>query len=342
MTMQPGSTAKRGGTDQFLVSRTTTATAAVRDRFDYWRHLFFGSYIDLPDRDRGADFRGDMLGCTGDGVAYSNLRADPLICSFGQRDSGLMLLGAVHAGTWQVRHGHDGATVMDSGSGLLLFDCDRPSVARSTRYNLSYLILPRSAVVAALGRTDPVPRGEAFLKLPPRGLTPILLSHLRAMADHGAGLSDEEGAAAMKAATALAMSLLSGLRAPAERRDEEHDDALFEAARRHIVLNCGRFDLTVDHVAAAVGCSRAHLYRVFASHDRTVAGDLREVRLRRARRLIETQAGRPIGMIAFDCGYTDLTAFGKAFRRRYGCSPSDWRAKVEVEGSSAEPPDGPI
>ncbi|MGO4124638.1 helix-turn-helix domain-containing protein [Inquilinus sp. YAF38] len=67
---------------------------------------------------------------------------------------------------------------------------------------------------------------------------------------------------------------------------------------------------------------------MFATRDRTVAGDLREVRLRRARRLIETQPDRPIGLIAFDCGYTDLSAFGKAFKRRFGLGPSDWRASM--------------
>jgi AraC-like DNA-binding protein len=305
-------------------SRLTTAAVAAPDRLDFWRAQFFGSHIDRPDRVAPGDFRGEMVGCAGDGAVFANLRADPIICSFGRRDSGLILLGAVHSGTWQVRHGDDGTAIMDADSGLVLFDCDRPAIGQGTRYDLSYLALSRASVVAAMGR-DPVPAGAAFVRLPPAGLTPILLSHLRAMAEHGADLKAEEGAAAMRAATALAMTLLSGLRSAAFRPDGRYDDAMFAAAGRYIALNCARFDLTAADIAAAVGCSRAHLYRLFAARDRTVAGDLRETRLRQARRLIETQPGRPIGLIAFDCGYTDLSAFGKAFRRRFGFGPREWR-----------------
>jgi methylphosphotriester-DNA--protein-cysteine methyltransferase len=37
--------------------------------------------------------------------------------------------------------------------------------------------------------------------------------------------------------------------------------------------------------------------------------------------------GGSLGTLAFECGYSDLSAFGKAFRRRFGMSPSEWRAQ---------------
>lgn len=87
----------------------------------------------------------------------------------------------------------------------------------------------------------------------------------------------------------------------------------------------------MDGIAAAVGCSRAHLYRVFASHERTVAGDLRQVAA--PGQATDRDGARPTDRdIAFECSFTDPTAFGKAFRRRYGCSRSDRRATANAGG----------
>lgn len=309
-----------------VFSRATTASVAAGDRLDYWRHLFLGAHIDLKDREGPADFRGELVGGSGDGAAFLNLHSDPVVTRFGRPELGVLLLGIVHGGAWQVRHGHDGTSVLAPESGLVLFDCDRSLIVHGERHSLSYLALPRAAVIAAMGRPDPVPPGEAFLRLPAGGLSPVLVAHLQAMGEHGIGLNAAEGVAAMQAATGLAMTLLSGLRTSPERQDGQYDNALFAATQRYIALNCSRYDLTADDIAGAVGCSRAHLYRLFAMRDRTVAGDLREVRLRQAWRLIETQPTRPIGLIAFDCGYTDVSAFGKAFKRRFGLGPSELRA----------------
>jgi len=91
-------------------------------------------------------------------------------------------------------------------------------------------------------------------------------------------------------------------------------------------MNLGHHTLTAESIAAGVGCSRARLYRIFAQRDQMVGDCLRGIRLLHASRLIETLPTEPIAMIAFDSGYTDLSAFGKAFKRQFGMTPGDWRA----------------
>jgi len=59
---------------------------------------------------------------------------------------------------------------------------------------------------------------------------------------------------------------------------------------------------------------------------------LHEIRLRHAGRLLETLPTEPIALIAFDSGYIDLSAFGKAFKRRFSLTPGDWRAAQPVQG----------
>jgi AraC-like DNA-binding protein len=51
-------------------------------------------------------------------------------------------------------------------------------------------------------------------------------------------------------------------------------------------------------------------------------------RLARAHRMLTSprHAGETISVIAFAVGFADLSHFNRAFRRRYGCTPSDVRA----------------
>lgn len=313
-------------------NRITTDAVTARDRFDCWRELFPGCHLDrLPGSDAWRDFHGEMAGCMdGNGTVFANLRNDPVLGTFGQRDSDLVLIGCIHRGAFRFSHGEE-TTILDARSGLVLFDCDRPvTSSASTVTEISYLALSRSTVTAAMGSNDIITRGAPVRFLPKDGLVPVMRKYLHALAKHGSGLDRSESAAAMKAATTLATVLFAKIgRKPVDER-EEFADTVFEAARHHIELNYWRHDLTADRIASAVGCSRTHLYRLFSNRGQTVAGLLRDVRLQHARLLLETEWSQSIGLIAFNSGYSDLSAFGKAFRRLYGISPRDCRKMVPM------------
>jgi len=63
--------------------------------------------------------------------------------------------------------------------------------------------------------------------------------------------------------------------------------------------------------------------------------DARPQRLLRAHRMLSdpARAQRPIGAIAFEVGFGDLSYFNRAFRRRYGVTPSDVRANARPANS---------
>lgn len=269
---------------------------------------------------------GQFSGGPADGAIFADLRACPPVFSSGKRDSDIILLCYISCGSLQLQQGGE-VIVLDSRSGLVLFDCDKPATTSSTAHDISYLALSRERVVAALGGSDPTPPGVALRKLPRRGLTPVLQAYLKAMTENGATLDRFESAAAAKAATALAVALLSQLGQQPSDESERLEDAFLEAALSYINLNCWRHSLTADKIASAIGCSRAHLYRLFASRCQSVADCVRDIRLQRARELLETESA-PIGTIAFDSGYGDQSAFGKAFKRRFGISPGDYRASI--------------
>jgi len=78
-------------------------------------------------------------------------------------------------------------------------------------------------------------------------------------------------------------------------------------------------------LAAVAGFSVPHLHRIFtASMGENIAGYVRRVRLERAGRKLRMGAV-DITEVALAAGYDSHAAFGRAFRQRYGLSPSEFR-----------------
>jgi AraC family transcriptional regulator, transcriptional activator of the genes for pyochelin and ferripyochelin receptors len=85
--------------------------------------------------------------------------------------------------------------------------------------------------------------------------------------------------------------------------------------------------LTLDRIARACGLNRVKLTRGFREvYDCTVAVALAERRLDEACRLLRT-TDEPISSIGYDTGYLNNASFARAFARRFGVSPSDYRAR---------------
>ncbi|WP_233261799.1 AraC family transcriptional regulator [Vitiosangium sp. GDMCC 1.1324] len=99
---------------------------------------------------------------------------------------------------------------------------------------------------------------------------------------------------------------------------------LVHDALAYIEAHCLR-PLSLQDVAAAVGCTPSHLANVIRKETGLTVGDwLREHRMAEARRcLLET--GASIETIASQVGYTDVTHFIRTFRRVHGVTPRAWR-----------------
>lgn len=81
--------------------------------------------------------------------------------------------------------------------------------------------------------------------------------------------------------------------------------------------------LSVARLAASVGLSRAQLFRRLKAE--TGLGPqafVRAVRLDAAYARLRT-GGATVGEVAHESGFHSASHFGRAFRRRFGCTPSD-------------------
>jgi AraC family transcriptional regulator, regulatory protein of adaptative response / methylphosphotriester-DNA alkyltransferase methyltransferase len=89
-----------------------------------------------------------------------------------------------------------------------------------------------------------------------------------------------------------------------------------------------RNELTVDSVAKALAVSPRQLQRIYAQFgDTTFHDDLVGRRLEAAARLLATPS-ITVREVAQRVGFHQSPHFARAFRRRYGVSPSTYRAKA--------------
>ena len=85
-------------------------------------------------------------------------------------------------------------------------------------------------------------------------------------------------------------------------------------------------ELTLEEIARAASFSPFHFHRIFkAATGEPVFGFMRRLRLEwAANRLLSNPRG-DVTSIALDCGFSSSQNFAKAFRARYGTSPSAFR-----------------
>ncbi len=92
-------------------------------------------------------------------------------------------------------------------------------------------------------------------------------------------------------------------------------------------MSNGAVDLA--SMASALGTSSRTLSREFRAIGTTPMGALRDARLiSAARRLASRTPLASFDQLAEDCGYADRTSLSRAFRRRYGLSPAEYRTRA--------------
>jgi AraC-like DNA-binding protein len=103
--------------------------------------------------------------------------------------------------------------------------------------------------------------------------------------------------------------------------------ARLRAAKGFILYNLARADLMASAVAAHLGVTPRYVHMLFEHETESFSEFLLRARLKQAHRMLidERFPDRPIGVIAFDSGFSDLSYFNRTFRRRFGMTPSEAR-----------------
>jgi AraC-like DNA-binding protein len=176
---------------------------------------------------------------------------------------------------------------------------------------------------AAISRT--IPRDNAALRL--------LFHYANAIHDINQFESAEAAALAATHITDLVALALGATRDGIElARPRGLRAGRMVALKHDIEQHLARPDLTVAALAARHGISTRYIRKLFEAENTSFTDFVVEQRLARAHRvLLDPCSDTPIGTIAYQCGFGDLSYFNRCFRRRYGLTPSDLRQQARGE-----------
>jgi len=102
------------------------------------------------------------------------------------------------------------------------------------------------------------------------------------------------------------------------------EDALEKKLQSHLIGALAQGDLDIDGAARSLGMSRRALQRSLAQRNTTFTRFLDQTRQSLAQGYIQ-DSSLSMTEVAFLLGFSEQSAFNRAFRRWKGCSPSAWR-----------------
>jgi|GEM_PF-1656900 len=314
----------------FVFQRADTRAVAPGERLDFWQAQHETLSFNVPDPAIAREYEASLFWCpSSEGVIFGHATSPDTDMNFSTYGPDQVLLTETVSGAARIFRGHEEAAEITPGDGLVMFDCKAGArvCTGGGLYSHLYLAVPRQMVLEWFGGD---PFGASPVRaLPGGGLFGFLRAHLHRLSQEGSSLDAAEAATALDVAAAFARGGIEKLRArPVEEDNPQSTRALFASAKYFIETRHGDAGLTAAAIADHLGCSRAHLYRVFAAHDLTVGAFLRETRLQKARAVLENIHHRSVAQVAADAGYGDVTSFSRAFRERFGMPPGACRAEA--------------
>lgn len=113
-----------------------------------------------------------------------------------------------------------------------------------------------------------------------------------------------------------------------EERDEDTDKELFiEKFNSYIEQNMDNANLGISEIAGEFGMSRSTFYnKVNEYMGQAPAEYIRSIRMKKACELLNSK-NLSVGQIAYMTGFNDPHYFGKAFKKEFGITPSEYRKR---------------
>lgn len=304
----------------------TTNSDLINDKREFWRQTALNrSVADFRPELRHTEFNAMVWGYAAGKCEMRFGQCDAIIMSrtpaLARKDGGDEILLSAFTAIDDPRHQDiNGTSVKIAQGNILVYDLAAPFRVDLGRYSEVNFRLKRDLVRDAIAK-DPACLGGHVLS--PTHLNKLLFSQLQAVAAALPDLTDHGRDAALESLADFALAALRVEVQGGTLQETEQVDWLWDASQRFIAANLGQARMTAASVAQALNCSRAHLYRLFASRGQTVMGYVQEQRLATSRRLLARYNGKmTVAEIAFRCGFEDPSAFTRSFRRRFGCPPS--------------------
>jgi AraC-like DNA-binding protein len=210
-----------------------------------------------------------------------------------------------------------------------ILDLARPSATEARASSTVAVVVPRDALPGAGDLHGLVLDGQG-------GTGGLLADYMRSLMARARDITLADAPLIAEATTDMIVACFQSTAETMARARTPLDMTTLERIQRDIAAHLGSPELHVDALCSAFGISRTRLYRLFEPLG-GVASYIQEQRLVRAYTELANPAHdrRRIYDIAFDLGFTSEAHFSRAFRRTFGLSPSDVRARLTTEPRTA-------
>jgi AraC-like DNA-binding protein len=324
-----------------LVERLSTSGLPVRDQYPYWKEsicdLFVGLDASRPGAGRArTGFHAEVARRVvdldaGEHASFMDVVTDAQSVARSPRHirastTAWLLLALQTDGAAVFEHERDGV-VLTPGD-MILLDTTRPYRFHfGTRFRQFVLKVPRDRLASRL------PRNGAWLGRPVSAASPlggVLTAHLGAVAAALDALDPALRPALVDRTLDLIALTFAGALRDYGGAGSTVQSALVARARSFIEARLGDPALSAATVAAALGISQGYLHRLFHGAGTSVGEYVRDRRFERCRAELADplHEGEHVTEIALRWGFNDMPHFSRAFRKRFGVAPRDYRASA--------------
>lgn len=299
----------------------------MSDRISYWRDTICRSLIGVRcEGATGSNFEGQVSVLAGEQTALAQISAGPHTAWTANdvpREKEFFYLYVQNKGQLNLRR-DEGDFVLQPGD-LYLHDA-----ATDHRFHFpeSFEHLAMRIPKPLAKRKWPELQSVSYMmfdgrRRPVNRLISSLSSGLMVAADD---LMEREVSASVVAAFELFVQSVNARDSQAFERVPPPDKVL-QRAKRFISDAIQDPDLKAARVATEVGISRRYLDMLFAREESSAAAHIRNLRLDRCAAELRRPRARfsRISEVAYTWGFRDPGQFSRAFRRKFGCSPSAYR-----------------
>jgi AraC-like DNA-binding protein len=310
----------------------STSGRSDDEAFAGWRTAICGHFVPLRPEPNASctEFFGEVQTWPLAGLALSN------ICATGQRihrdrseisksDRDVLFLTVQLTGQTGIVCG-DQRKLVRPGD-LHFLDARRPFALHCEGRVLS-LTIPRQACGSRLATLDYL---HGVVATSADTVGGLLRDYLCSLASAERNLRAAEGEDIADHLVALISHAFTRRESDAPLLHQAARAALFAKAYRLIDRKLCDADFDPARLARDAGVSLRQLQCVFAQHDTSPMRSIFDRRIALAKRMLQdpVHAGKTITQIVFECGFRDLSHFGRVFAASTGYTPRAWRRNGE-------------
>ncbi len=321
---------KRGHSDETIVSVCDTEFYSARDGFSAFREIVAAAFMPwFMEHKSDQDFNARIVRLSGEFGSLSRTKMTPLLgmrnkSEISKSPEGSLYANYVISGRLVVTQ--NDVTVTAEKGDLVLYDSTLP-VKHLKLGDASFEDLAFCIPKERIGRTDKTFDNLLVSKV---DIIPPLASCF-AFLSHNISSAQPEELAALGGACAALLPISGG------RSHEFRPDGIAEDASNHYARELVRFidariadaELCPSMAADNLGISVRYVHKQFAMLGTTFSSYVTSRRLERISHDLISGVGAnpPISVLAYRWGFRDLSTFIRCFKRKFGCSPREYRSK---------------